>query len=152
MKIITNLLANFIIPTEQIISIGFIEGLTNALGNINCNIRREAASTAGRFVLMGANQIDLLMKNGVIKILVELLKMNDHITKNECMFAICNIINRIEDLETIRWLLNERILEIISKMLAGNNIKLLGTIMEALNKLLKYGQCHFCDKVRFIFN
>eukprot|EP00826_Nyctotherus_ovalis_P019431 TRINITY_DN15995_c0_g1_i14.p1 TRINITY_DN15995_c0_g1~~TRINITY_DN15995_c0_g1_i14.p1 ORF type:complete len:144 (-),score=22.56 TRINITY_DN15995_c0_g1_i14:98-475(-) len=66
--------------------------------------------------------------------------------RKNCVMTISIVINKVEDVEVLKGLVCAEVVETLSKMLSGNDIAMLLEVMEALNKLLEYGQSHFTDK------
>jgi len=150
-KLLRIILENKPLLTEQFISAGILKALLDGLETVKSDIRKEAAGLLVTLASIDKKEVGMLIKGNIIQRLNILANTDSYDIRRDCVLTISIIINNIEDIELIKELLSIGVIDTISKMLSGNYLTLLLTVMQALSKLLKYGKDYFLDAV-LLFN
>ena len=139
LRIVGNIASGNANQTQLLIDWGLLNCLKKTIFNGKKQIRKESAWILSNIAAGTQKQIETLISENFLPILSKAIKTDEPEIKKECIWAVCNLTS-VENVEFIKKILNQGILEIICECLKMEDAKYLAVCLEAFGNLLSFGK------------
>eukprot|EP01135_Chromosphaera_perkinsii_P011974 Nk52_evm1s2554 gene=Nk52_evmTU1s2554 len=125
--------------TQAVVDANAIPAIRTLLSHPKENMKKEAAWTMSNITAGTVNQIQACIDGNTIPLLIDIMVNSEFKARKEAAWAICNVATAGSDYQ-IEYVVSQGCIRPLIDMLEAHDTKLLHAILDAITKILKYGE------------